>query len=386
MSDRDLEIIAEIQGEDLDEIKSRLTSKTSEDLREEAEEHLESKVGNTDTDEALWDLTLHSRAQQADMNTGTYKRRERELLRFCDWYENYDREQIDQQTIEDYLRDQKDEGYAENTLESRYWALITFLKEELNGTIEAEARDARRKDIISDDGDEDNAHPRKSKGARPIEADEKEAMAEEAPSLRLELCVRILWQTGLRVKELANLRVDQVNLENWKLEDVETAKRQDGDTRTLSFNYKLKNKLDRWMNGGYREKYTQAENSPYLLPTHKSEKVYPRNLGRSIRKLAEDAGVQSYTFEHAQDGGKRAEITPHSFRKAFGIQRLREGMSVREVQLLLGHSDISTTQHYLELDDDDLDYTPRTGSQEQENSNPRKQDNEGDTIGDLLDQ
>lgn len=350
MPNETLEYLAEIHGEDLDEIKDRLTSVEPEKFREDAVDYLEGLVGHVE-DGDMWELTRHSRAEAADMNTGTYKRREREALNFCDWYDDYGRNNIDKDTIEDYLRDKKAEGYAENTLEARYWALIAFLKEGVNDTIETEARNADRKRIIEDDDEE--KHDRKSKGARPITEEEKEKMAEQAPSLRLELMVRICWQCGLRAKELAELRIENIELDEKEL-TVNTAKRDDDSQRTLFYNLKLKHLLDKWINGGYRDKYTQAANSDYLLPTHKSDHPYPRNLTRAIRNLAEDAGVQTYSFDHAQDNGNRAEITVHSFRKAFGIRRIKNGASVREVQLLLGHSVMSTTQDYLELDIEDL--------------------------------
>jgi integrase len=237
---------------------------------------------------------------------------------------------------------------------------VSFVTEELSDTIEEECKDVSHHSLIDDKDENDKS--RKGEGARPITEREKEVMlqaARDKNNKKLVVILRILYQTGLRAKELAELELEDIDLEEMEIE-VETAKR-DGHTRTLSINPSLREDLQTYINK-HRMKFTQAPSSEYLLPTHKSKNMYPRNLTREVRNLAKDVGIQNENPDEqfiAQNGATRNEITVHSFRKRFGLNRLNDpDGNVRKAQLLLGHKDMTTTQHYLELDDEDLDYEP----------------------------
>jgi integrase/recombinase XerD len=354
MVSESIEILAQMQGKTAEELIKERTENSPEKLQEKADEHFRKLVG-PDIEE--YD-SRYSRGKASSLPYSTYKQRELSVEQFVEWYTQNEREFIKKDTVEEFLRYAiEDDGYGGNTMETRYWQLISFLKEEFNMSVENQAREADRlKYIKQTHNDEDKRE--QGDGARAIKEEEKDALIEEATTKRLENAIRIMWQCGLRVSEVANLRVEQVNLEDKVLEDVETAKRTGHTRPPLHFNLKLKNELRKWLDV-YRKEYTQAADSEYLLPTHKSKKCYPRNLTKAIKDIAERAGIQEDGLEH-QNGATRATITPHSLRKGFAEERLNEGKSVREVQLLLGHSDISTTQHYLDLDgDDDLNYTPR---------------------------
>jgi integrase/recombinase XerD len=228
---------------------------------------------------------------------------------------------------------------------------VSFISEEArNKTIENQLREVDYSTISKNSGSD--ATSAEGNGARPIKWHEYEAMVDATDVPRLELICRILWQTGMRATELAHLEIDDIDLDEREIE-VQTAKREDHE-RTLHFNFRLKNELRKWINA-LRHQSPRAEESPYLLVTNQSEKYYPQNLTQAVKNLADDAGIQEYN--HFQSGGKRAEITPHSFRKRFGIERLKEA-NIRKAQLLLGHSSVTMTQEYLDLSDEDLSYEP----------------------------
>lgn len=339
-----VEILAQMQGKSVDELIKERTETSDEELDEAVDEHLRELLND---DPENYD-SRYERGEASSLNSKTYKQREITIEQFRDWYADKEREHLHESTFRSFANYLADE-YAESTGKTRYWQLVSFIKSEFNRTVENQLREIDYTTIMKDDNDE----TAEGEGARRIESWEKDKMIDETDNPRLELTCRILWQTGLRASELANLRVEDIDLDEQKL-TVETAKR-DAHERKLSFNLRLKRELEKWLNAE-RHKYTQADDSPYLLPTHKSERIYPRNLTKAVRDLAEEAGIQEYN--EFQNGGKRAEISPHSFRKAFGVQRLFDD-DVRTAQLLLGHADISTTENYLDLDDEDLDYTPR---------------------------
>lgn len=354
MVSQELEVMAKLQGREIDEVIEELTEFSTEEVREKIEEHFDGLLPDGKSREDF--DGRYERGEVSDLTKGTYKQREIAAENFLQWFTENDREYITEDTIEDFLKYYKNQKeYSAGTIESRYWQLISLFREEFSATVEQQAKDADHLQYIKAARQESD--PEEGSGARPLKRPEYDKMLETVDNRRLELILRIAWQTGMRASEIANLRVDDVNLDEKKF-NVRTAKRS-GHTRTLSMNLKLKRELEKWINA-YREDYTQAGNSGYLLPTHKSEKIYPRNLTKAVKDLASDAGVQTKNEGIHSNGAKRAELTVHSFRKSFGIRRLSDGDSVRKVQLLLGHSDIGTTQNYLELDDDDLDYTPRS--------------------------
>ena len=149
--------------------------------------------------------------------------------------------------------------------------------------------------------------------------------------------IEILLSTGCRVSEFAQIL----------LTDIE-------DDRVLVHG---KGQKDRYVYLNTRaqfalEQYLQKrqDNNPYLLPTIKGKWTYPTSVlsghidvssvSTILRKLAKRAGV-----EHAN---------PHKFRRTCATMALRRGMPIEQVSKMLGHEDVSTTQIYLDLSEDDL--------------------------------
>lgn len=352
---KDLEMMAEMMGEDIDQIKRNLTEMSPEELEEKAEGHFENLLGGKPR--SMFD-SRYDRGESSTINSSTYKQREISVEQFVEWYENSPHDTLQSQTFRSFLNDMlQDEGYGSETMKTRYWQLVSWFKSDLfKDTIEAEIRDVEHMDLINkyrkpETGEGD--------GARSIARDEHKQMLEQVEgNRRLELILECLWQLGLRAKECANLRTSNIDWDDRKVE-VRTAKQKGVEYRTLSFNLKLKNELKKWVEAE-RHEYAHGNND-YLFPTHKSDHIYPRNLTKAVKDLAEDTGIQEYNEFH-QNGAKRAEITVHSYRKSFGRRRLLNDPdgNLRKVQLLLGHSNTKVTENYLDLDDDDLDYDPES--------------------------
>ncbi len=141
---------------------------------------------------------------------------------------------------------------------------------------------------------------------------------------RLEL----LYATGLRVSELINLKQSQINFNQGVLRIVGK-----GDRERL---IPLGEESQRWLKNfidGPRMEILLERQTDYLFPTRRGDRMTRQAFWHIIKRYAEKGGI-------------RKKMSPHSLRHAFATHLLNRGADLRVVQLLLGHSDLSTTQIY----------------------------------------
>ena len=140
--------------------------------------------------------------------------------------------------------------------------------------------------------------------------------------------LELLYATGLRVSELINLKQSQVNFNQGVLRIVGK-----GDRERL---IPLGEESQRWLKefiDGPRMEILLERQTDYLFPTRRGDRMTRQAFWHIIKRYAEKAGV-------------RQKMSPHSLRHAFATHLLNRGADLRVVQLLLGHSDLSTTQIY----------------------------------------
>lgn len=140
--------------------------------------------------------------------------------------------------------------------------------------------------------------------------------------------LELLYATGLRVSELINLRQSQVNFNQGVLRIIGK-----GDRERL---IPLGDEAQRWLKefiDGPRMEILLERQTDYLFPTRRGESMTRQAFWHIIKRYAQKAGIQK-------------KLSPHSLRHAFATHLLNRGADLRVVQLLLGHSDLSTTQIY----------------------------------------
>ena len=140
--------------------------------------------------------------------------------------------------------------------------------------------------------------------------------------------LELLYATGLRVSELINLTQSQINFNQGVLRIVGK-----GDRERL---IPLTDESQRWIRDfidGPRMEILLERQTDYLFPTRRGDRMTRQAFWHIIKRYAEKAGV-------------RKKMSPHSLRHAFATHLLNHGADLRVVQLLLGHSDLSTTQIY----------------------------------------
>jgi integrase/recombinase XerD len=140
--------------------------------------------------------------------------------------------------------------------------------------------------------------------------------------------LEVLYATGVRVSELINLQMSQINLNQGVLRIVGK-----GDRERL---IPLGDEAQDWVRefiAGPRIEILLERQTDYLFPTRRGDRMTRQAFWHIIKRYARKAGV-----------AKR--LSPHTVRHAFATHLLNNGADLRVVQLLLGHSDVSTTQIY----------------------------------------
>ena len=141
--------------------------------------------------------------------------------------------------------------------------------------------------------------------------------------------------TGLRVSEIANLKVDDLNLK--KGQNSLIVRHGKGDKlRSVKFSSRLKDILEDWLD--YRDK-----DSPYLFYSERQEKMTTSAIQRVFKKYAKKAGLKE-TF------------SIHSLRHTYATRLYRSSdYNLRMVQKQLGHSSPSISAVYADVIDEDLE-------------------------------
>ncbi|HEX9851917.1 MAG TPA: site-specific tyrosine recombinase XerD, partial [Woeseiaceae bacterium] len=140
--------------------------------------------------------------------------------------------------------------------------------------------------------------------------------------------LEVLYATGVRVSELINLKISQVNLNQGVLRIVGK-----GDRERL---IPLGDEAQDWVKefiAGPRVEILLERQTEYLFPTRRGDRMTRQAFWHIIKRYAQKAGISK-------------RMSPHSLRHAFATHLLNRGADLRVVQLLLGHSDLSTTQIY----------------------------------------
>jgi integrase/recombinase XerD len=148
--------------------------------------------------------------------------------------------------------------------------------------------------------------------------------AATACSSRDYLMLRVLWRSGIRVSELVNIRPKDIEWDNGV---VNILKAKGGKQRRILLDSETISMLSRYVS----ETELGDENRLFPLTT--------RHVWHVVRKYGRMVGI---------------DVHPHTLRHSFAIHLVRSGLDLRRVQKLLGHSNLNTTQVYLQFNDQDL--------------------------------
>ncbi|WP_336357854.1 tyrosine-type recombinase/integrase [Haloarcula sp. CGMCC 1.6347] len=170
------------------------------------------------------------------------------------------------------------------------------------------------------------------------------------PKTQNELVIALMYTTGVREKELRNIKKSDFDDEVDNCIWVSTAK--NGDLRPVYYDPDLQPLLDYWLDVE-RSAIYGSEKSDYIFPTNMNEKMARNTPNNIVTEAAERAGIQEYGPEDAA-GRPRRRITSHALRRGFAVRCVKNGMDIRTLQRLLGHRQIEQTKVYLRFSDKDV--------------------------------
>ncbi|TDG13571.1 site-specific tyrosine recombinase XerD [Seongchinamella unica] len=156
----------------------------------------------------------------------------------------------------------------------------------------------------------------------------------EVPDLDIPLEFRdrtmleLLYACGLRVTELTSLQINQISLNQGVVRVFGKGSKE----RLVPMGEEALSWLQRYLAGPRME----------LLKGIPSEVVFPSKRGRQMTRQTFWYRIKIY----AQRAGIKQALSPHTLRHAFATHLLNHGADLRVVQMLLGHSDLTTTQIY----------------------------------------
>lgn len=240
-------------------------------------------------------------------------------------------DQVDKTQIVAYILHMKELEYASSTVARKVAAIKSFfhyLRDEgvvtNDPTLTLESPKVKKhlpKAITVEDVERLLAEPTKSDSPK---------------ALRDSALLETLYATGMRVTELVSLDVKDVDLEAGTIYCIGKGDRE----RVVPIYDHAAQILSNYLIGG-RPHLAHNQEEQALFLNHRGERLTRQGLWLIIKHYVDAIGIES-------------EVTPHTLRHSFATHMLHGGAKLRDVQKLLGHANISTTQVYTQVTRDHL--------------------------------
>lgn len=168
--------------------------------------------------------------------------------------------------------------------------------------------------------------------------------------------LELLFSTGLRVSELAALKIQNVNLKRDEFNVIGKGRK----SRVVFLSEQAKYAIKKYLE-------VRGDMNPYLFVSHDKRTGSTKTLKHENIKALKQKNVktedepltarsiQRIVQKHARDAGITKSVTPHTLRHSYATDLLQnDGADIRSVQAMLGHSSITTTQIYTHVTDKEL--------------------------------
>jgi integrase/recombinase XerD len=263
---------------------------------------------------------LRQRMLQDMAMRGLREHTQHDYVRFVRSFASFLRRPPDTATAEDIRRfqvHQAESGVQPPTINSSVSALRFFF------TVTLDRPDLSRRLVLV-------RHPRKLPDVLSVE--EVGRLLEAAPGLKYKAALGTAYGAGLRVSEVAALKVDDIDSTRMLIRVEQGKGRKD---RNAMLSPQLLELLRLWWREGKRRNVMPPHG--WLFPGRSvAEPVSTRQINRAVHEAAEAAGI-------------RKRVSPHTLRHSFATHLLEQGVDIRVIQVLLGHSKLDTTALYAKV-------------------------------------
>ncbi len=198
------------------------------------------------------------------------------------------------------------------------------------------------REIIKDDPSALLESPKMSKSIPSVISLDEVELILGAPSdakpegIRDRAMLEMLYATGIRVTELISIRLNDVNFEHGFVIVYGKGSKE----RIVPIGEHSRESLGTYLKSA-RQSLLKQKESQYLFVTRRADKMTRQGFWKIIKNYALVAGVHK-------------KISPHTLRHSFATHLLERGADLRTIQLMLGHSDISTTEIYTHVETERL--------------------------------
>ena len=237
-----------------------------------------------------------------------------------------DWETLQRDVIIDYLLTLRSRNYAEATVARKVAAIKSFFQ-----YMQAEG-------AIHGNPAESLESPRVGRSLpKPLSVTEVDELLEQTmkrttpEAKRDRAMLELLYATGLRVTELVSLDVEDLNMEGPYVRCMGKGSKE----RTIPIHEQAASAVADYLNEG-RAALVKNRKESALFVNRRGERLTRQGFWLILKQYAKEANITS-------------PVTPHTLRHSFATHMLRGGAPLRNVQELLGHANISTTQVYTQI-------------------------------------
>ena len=267
---------------------------------------------------------LHNVKKKSENTVLSYNRDLTKFIKYLRTNKITSLDKVEEKDLEKYIKELNDNGFKSATVSRNIASLKAFFHY-LNN-----------EGVLNNDPTKSLKTPKIEKKIPEILTTDEVFALLEQPSgdspkeIRDKAMLELLYATGIRVSELINLEVSDVNLKTSSI-----LCRDGSKSRTIPYGKKAKDALTRYLEGA-REAIVDNKESTILFANCSGQKMSRQGFWKLIKHYAKKAGIES-------------DITPHTLRHSFAAHLVENGADLRSVQEMLGHSDISTTQIYANM-------------------------------------
>ena len=250
-------------------------------------------------------------------------------------YESYINEEnlqylkVTKEDIKNYLENLKNIGKKTSTISRNLASIRSFyqylvrtkkIKEDPTEGIQSPKVEKRVPSVLS---------------SKEVELLLEQPKAVDLKGIRDKAMLEFAYATGMRVTEIINLNIEDVNLKEGYVSCTNANKQRNIPLGAISIN-------------ALKEYIKKAR--PYLIKSEDEKSLFVNINGKRLTRQGFWKIVKFYKEQAHID----KDITPHVLRHSFATHLLQNGADLKAIQVMLGHSDISSTQVYMQFQDEGL--------------------------------